>query len=90
MAISPYRAEFAATIFIRECLRQWLKQNPGVDPSDAPMKALCDYAPRDRQALINAVLKATEATTGMDDAYKVFIQMKLDETQAANQQSQAT
>lgn len=85
MPLSSYRAEFAATIFIRECLRQWMKQNPGVDPSEAPMRALCDYAPREQKAIIAAVEKAVEAASGMDESYKTFLQMKLEDRQAAGQ-----
>jgi hypothetical protein len=77
MSLSPFRAEFAATIFVRECLRQWMKLHPGASLDDAPMKALCDYPQRERQAIIKAVEKAVEASTGMEDLYKLFLQDKL-------------
>lgn len=77
MPLTRHRAEFAATIFVRECLRQYMKLHPGAEADDMPMKALCDYPQREQNALIAAVEKAIEAADGMNDAYRVFIESKL-------------
>lgn len=79
---SQHRIEFAATIFVRECLRQYLKLHPGTKPEDVPMRALCDYPKREQMALQRAVEKAIEASAGMDDAYRVFLQTKLERVQS--------
>lgn len=81
MKPSKHRLEFATTIFVRECLRQYMKMHPGAAPEDLPMKSLCDYPPRQQQALTNAIEKAIEASIGMDDAYRQFIQLKLESNQ---------
>jgi hypothetical protein len=78
MPLSPQRAEFAATIFVRECLRQWVKMHNCSDPDQLPMKALCEYPHREQQAIIKAIEKAVEASTGMDEVYRVFLQAKID------------
>ena len=76
--LSDYRLEFAATIFIRECLRQWHKMHPNTEP---PMKMLCDYPKREQLAIKRAVEKSFEAATGMDDLYRIFLEDKLKNTQ---------
>ena len=74
---SKTRIEFATTIFVRECLRQFMRLHPDTKPSDLPMKALCEYPIREQQALMNAIEKAVEAASGMDDTYRTFIEQKL-------------
>lgn len=72
--LSEYRAEFAATIFIRECLRQWRKMHPGQEP---PMAALVEYPIAQQRAIIKAVTRAIEASDGMDEIYRIFIEDKI-------------
>lgn len=84
MPLSKHRAEFAATIFVRECLRQYLRLHPGTAPDQLPMGALCDYPAREQKALIAAVEKAVEAAAGMDDAYKQFLTQKLEDRQSTS------
>lgn len=72
------RLEFAATIFIRECLRQYIRLHPGTKPEDLPMGALCEYNPREQKALIAALSKAIEAHGGMNDTFNQFLQNKID------------
>lgn len=90
MPINQHRLEFAATVFIRECIRQYLKAHPKTQLSDMPIKALCEYSPRDQKALMVALEKAFEATDGLNDAYRVFIQNKLDMARDREAQPQTT
>jgi sulfur relay (sulfurtransferase) DsrC/TusE family protein len=78
MTTRDYRMEFAATIFIRECIRQYLKRHPRASLDEMPIKPLCEYAPADQQALIAAIAKATEASAGMNDLYRQFLTEKLE------------
>ena len=75
---SRYRLEFAATIFVRECLRQYMRLHPGTPHADLPMKAFCDYPHREQQALMAAIAKAIEAGSGMDETYRQFLKEKLE------------
>lgn len=78
MAMNPHRLEFAATVFVRECLRQFVKLHPKSTLEEMPIKAFAEYHERDRKALMAAIEKAVEASAGMDDAYHVFLKQKID------------
>lgn len=79
--ISELRLEFAATIFIRECLRQWHKMHPGESP---PMAILQEYPLRQQRALMKGIAKAIEASQGMNELYALFLKEKLADTQQSN------
>lgn len=70
------RIVFAADIFIREIKRQWMRQHPSANPADCPVGILEEYPPQQRIALVTAIGKAIEASTGMDETYLAWIQLK--------------
>lgn len=90
MELNRHRLEFATTIFIRECIRQYMKLHPATPIEELPIKALVEYPPRQQAALMAAVGKAIEASNGMNDAYKVFIEQKLELAKAQPDQSHPT
>lgn len=77
MKISELRAEFATTIFFRECMRQYIKLYPGkYAAGDMPVRALVDYPPAHQRAMIEAIKKAVEAADGMDELFVNFVTEK--------------
>lgn len=83
MSAPDPRTVFATDIFIREMRRQWIKQHPSVSPLTCPVKTLDAYHPQHRAALVSAVSKAIEASTGMDEAYLAWIKSKSEAAQSA-------
>jgi hypothetical protein len=88
MAVSDIRLEFAATVFVRECIRQYVRLHPKAKLEDMPVKALAEYPVRDQAALKKAIAVAIEASTGMNDQYRTFVEQKLElaRSQPANPQ----
>lgn len=90
MNIDPIKVEFATTLFIRECIRQYVRLHPKAKLEDMPIKALCEYSPRDQAALMAAVKVAIEAGTGMNDQFRTFLEQKIALAQAQAAQSHPT
>lgn len=71
------RAEFAATIFFRECARQYARLYPGrVINGEMPIQTLAAYPVPHQRIMVEAVKKAVEASTGMNELFERFVQEK--------------
>jgi hypothetical protein len=77
------RIVFATEIFVREIKRQWQRQHPSADPAECPVDILEGYHPLQRMALVRAIEKAVEASSGMPDAYAAWINLKTGQTTPA-------
>ena len=80
MPISNERAEFAAQMFFRECIRQYLRLHPQkYVEGEMPIQPLVTYSPQHQRAMIEAVKVAVEAATGtgMDDLFGKYLTDKL-------------
>lgn len=81
MPITPERAEFATTMFFRECTRQYMRLHPGqYQAGDMPIQALASYSPSHQRAMIEAIRVAVEAATGtsMDELFLRFLKDKVE------------
>jgi len=75
------RLEFATTGFLAEMRRQWVILHPG---QECPVKALKDYPPVERSALMAAVQKAIGMTdTTADKTFEAWQKRRAEENAEA-------